>query len=59
MTRVIRGNDTFYTLYTRHYWREFGSDDAALTNGKLPRVASRGREKSDVSRMYPTKNCLG
>ena len=42
MTRVIRqknGMDTFYTLHT-----STGSGDAVLTNEKLPRVASRGRE---------------
>ena len=42
MTRVIRqknGIGTFYTLHTSR-----GSGDEVLTNEKLPRVASRGRE---------------
>ena len=42
MTRVIRqknGIDTLYTLRTSS-----GSGDAVLTNEKLQRVASRGRE---------------
>jgi len=42
MTRAIRqknGMDTLYTLHT-----STGSGDAVLTNEKLLRVASRGRE---------------
>ena len=42
MTRVIRQKNGMDTLYTLHTSR--GSGDAVLTNEKLPRVASRGRE---------------
>ena len=50
MIRQSNGIDTLYTLRTSS-----GSGDAVLTNEKLPRVASRGREVE----IWRKKPCRG